>query len=169
MIDFEKFKNSAGGPWGKAFQWVTYALVGTLAPFWMSVIVIWLSPQEYGVSKLIAHGELSIYAISFIATTVYVLNDKLRARKNLMLMVGITGVTAVLSYVLVVLRDMYPSIVRIDPDKLLFLTLTIFIMNVVFSFYAKGVEIIAEPYTPSHVKDDNLETVSNLNKEYDKV
>ena len=62
--------------WWESFVWIGFVLLGSLAPIYVSTLVLLIAKQPFGLVDFAGHGEFSIYSAALLATCCYlVLRD----------------------------------------------------------------------------------------------
>ena len=72
-------RNTTLQDWYESFVWVLYILVGSLAPVYISVLILLIAGQSFYFLDFTRHAEFAIYSASILAASAYLIfKDKKR-------------------------------------------------------------------------------------------
>lgn len=100
MKFFDPLRNTKGYHWKDAGIWLTYTLIGSLAPVLFGFLLLRLLSRHPSLADFSAHGEFAIYSAAMFAPAYYIINRDLkipgfawRQYLALLTLIGMLGAT----------------------------------------------------------------------------
>lgn len=134
-------KKTSGNNWYESFVWLVYILLGSLAPIYISILILLIAKQSVCMLDFTRHAQFAIYSASILATSTYLIGkDKTRPfpRRGIFMALVIIGlITSTSLFASVTIFSRIKAISRfliVDEKLVMNLSLIVFTVSIVLAF-----------------------------------
>lgn len=134
-------KKATQHEWYESLVWLVYILLGSLAPVYISVLILLVARQSVRLLDFTSHAQFAIYSASILATSAYLIcKDKKRPfpRRGIfvaLVLVGLMTSTSLFASVTIFAKiQTIDRFLEVDKKLVMILSLSVFAISILMAF-----------------------------------
>lgn len=142
-------KNASRENWYESSIWVLYILVGSLAPVYISILILLIGSQSVSLLDFTRHAQFAIYSSSILATSAYLILRDLKKpfpRRGIfgaIVLVGLITATALFASVTIFSRfELISKFLTVDQNLVKVISLFLFVISIILAFFVNVLDSV---------------------------